>query len=452
MLETQTKHNSQQPSESTSQSDVPKRTRGFAVFKNRDFRLLWTGAVASNIGSWMGMVAQGWLIITLTDSPAWLGAVALANSLPFLVIPLFGGVVADRVNRISLLKATQTFSMLMTFTLAALTLSGLIEVWHLILVAFLNAIAQSFEQPTRNALLPDLVPEDQLMQAVSLNSSAFQGAALVGPAIGGVLIEVVGIGACMLIDGVTYLFVLWALFVMRAPQTTPSRKQAVIKDMTEGLSFIKASPVLLTCLLLTCVFSIFGRSYSTLLPAFAHLVLHTDSRALGLMYAMPGFGTLAAGFALAGWGDIRHKGTMLAATALLGGVSIVAFALSSSLVLLLPILIVAGVSTNVFSATVSTILQLGAPGRMRGRVMSYYSITWRGLTPLGGSFVAFLAQVLGTRTALATGGVVVAVSAVALYLLMPYIRQADGEINSQTPPSGAAAPEIAHASTVVSTP
>src|SRR5215211_3773656 len=114
MQETQTKHTTQQPIETTSQSDVPKRTRGFAVFKNRDFRLLWTGAVASSIGSWMGMVAQGWLIITLTDSPAWLGAVALANSLPFLVGPLFGGVSADRVNRISLLKVTQMFSMLMT--------------------------------------------------------------------------------------------------------------------------------------------------------------------------------------------------------------------------------------------------------------------------------------------------------------------------------------------------
>src|SRR5712672_3407560 len=130
MQETQTKHDTKQLDQSNSPSDVSRRTRGFAVFKNRDFRLLWTGAVASNIGSWMGMVAQGWLIITLTDSPAWLGAVALANSLPFLVVPLFGGVIADRVNRISLLKVTQTFSMLMTFTLAGLTLSGMIEVWH----------------------------------------------------------------------------------------------------------------------------------------------------------------------------------------------------------------------------------------------------------------------------------------------------------------------------------
>jgi MFS family permease len=148
---------------------------------------------------------------------------------------------------------------------------------------------------------------------------------------------------------------------------------------------------------------------------------------------MPGLGTLAAGFALAGWGDIRHKGTMLAATAVLGGVSIVAFALSSSLVLLLPILVVAGVSTNVFSATVSTILQLGAPGRMRGRVMSYYSITWRGLTPLGGSIVAFMAQVLGTRTALMGGGIVVAASALGMYLLLPYIRQADGHDEAPVP-------------------
>jgi MFS family permease len=315
--------------------------------------------------------------------------------------------------------------MLLTFLIAGLTLGGVIEVWHIMVVAFLNSTASSFEQPTRNALLPDLVPEDQLMQAVSLNSSAFQGAALVGPAIAGVLIEVIGIGTVMLINSFGFVFVLWALFVMREPEPAPRKQQPVVQDMVEGLSFVKASPVLLTCLLLTCVFSIFARSYSTLLPAFAHLVLHTDSRALGLMYAMPGLGTLAAGFALAGWGDIRHKGTMLAATAVLGGVCVLALSLSSTLVLLLPILIVAGVSTNMFSATVSTILQLGAPGRMRGRVMSYYSITWRGLTPLGGSIVAFMAEALGTRTALATGGIVVAVAAIALYVAMPYIRRAD---------------------------
>src|SRR4051812_43335857 len=218
MQETRTKHDSAQPPQTTSLSDASKRSSGFAVFKNRDFRLLWTGAVASNIDSWMGMVAQGWLIITLTGSPAWLGAVALANSLPFLVVPLFGGVIADRVNRVALLKVTQTFSMSMTFLLAGLTFAGVIEVWMLIVVSFLNAMGQSFEQPTRNALLPDLVQEDQLMQAVSLNSSAFQGAALVGPAIGGVLIEVIGVGGCMLINGFSFLFVLWALFTMRVPE------------------------------------------------------------------------------------------------------------------------------------------------------------------------------------------------------------------------------------------
>src|SRR5215213_312495 len=133
MQETQTKQDAHNEPVSNAKHNVDKPSRGFAVFKNRDFRLLWTGAVASNIGSWMGMVAQGWLIITLTGSPGWLGAVALANSLPFLVVPLFGGVIADRVNRISLLKTTQTFSMLMTFMLAGLTLGGVIQVWHLIL-------------------------------------------------------------------------------------------------------------------------------------------------------------------------------------------------------------------------------------------------------------------------------------------------------------------------------
>ncbi|MGE0058903.1 MAG: MFS transporter [Dehalococcoidia bacterium] len=416
--------------EGNSGAREPARTRGLDVFRNRNFRLLWFGAVASNVGTWIQQVAQGWLVITLTNSPGWLGAVALATSLPFLVVPLFGGVIADRVDRVKLLQITQTTSMVLAFTLAALTIVGVVEVWQIIVLAFLNSTSNSFDQPTRNALLPDMVREEELMQAVSLQSTAFQGAALVGPAIAGVLVGVIGVGGCFLINGVSFLFVIFALTLMKVPQTKPAVLKPVVSDMLEGLSFLRRSSLLIAVLVLTSIFSIFGRSYSTLMPAIAKIELDLNSEALGLMYAMPGLGTLVGGFALAASGDIRRKGTLLTVTAVFTGAVLLALSLSTSLIVLLVMLVGVGVTTTVFNATASTVLQINSPGNMRGRVMSFNTIAWRGFTPLGGALAGVLAQFFGTRFAIGSGGLVVLVAAIGLFVVLPYIRQADREADS----------------------
>jgi MFS family permease len=402
--------------------------RGLDVFRNRNFRLLWFGAVASNVGTWIQQVAQGWLVITLTNSPGWLGAVALATSLPFLVVPLFGGVIADRVDRIKLLKITQTTSMFLAFALAALTLAGVIQVWQIIVIAFLNSTSNSFDQPTRNALLPDMVRDDELMQAISLQSTAFQGAALIGPAIAGVLVGVIGTGGCFLLNGISFLFVILALYLMNVPQILPETVKPVLSDMLEGLRFLKSSSLLITVLALTSIFSIFGRSYSTLMPALAKIELNLDSEALGLMYAMPGLGTLIGGFALAAVGDIRRKGSLLAVTAAFTGAGLVVRGVSTNLLMLLAILVVVGVTTTIFNATSSTVLQINSPGTMRGRVMSFNTIAWRGFTPLGGAVSGFLAQIFGTRLAIGGGGVLVIVAAIALFVTLPFLRLADRQV------------------------
>jgi MFS family permease len=412
--------------------------RGLDVFRNRNFRLLWFGAVASNIGTWIQQVAQGWLVVTLTDSPGWLGAVALATSLPFLVVPLFGGVIADRVDRVKLLQITQTISMVLAFMLAALTLAGVVEVWHVILLALLNSISNSFDQPTRNALLPDIVKDDELLQAISLQSTAFQGAALIGPAIAGVLVGVIGTGGCFFINGVSFLFVIAALLMMRVPKSKPKVQRSVGIEMMEGLRFLRGSSMLIAVLALTAVFSTFGRSYSTLMPALAKLELHISSEGLGLMYAMPGLGTLIGGFLLAAYGDIKRKGTLIALTSVVTGATVLGLALIGSLVELLPILIVVGITTTVFNAVVTTVLQLNSPGAMRGRVMSYNTIAWRGLTPLGGALAGFVAEFAGTRFALGAGGLIVIVSTIAFYTLTPYLRRADVEVERTAQPAKSA--------------
>lgn len=375
----------------------------------------------------MQMVAQGWLVVNLTNSPGWLGAVSLSGSLPFLVLPLFGGVIADQIDRVRLLKFTQSISMLLAFVLAALTLADVITVWHVMVLAFLTGIAGSFDQPTRTALVPDLVRREDLMQAISLNSTAFQGAALIGPAIAGLLVGVIGVGGCFLINGFSYLAVIAALFMLRVPEQARATGKSIRNELMAGVRFIISTPLLLNLLLLTVAFSIFGRSYVTLLPAFAKLVLHEEAGQLGLMYAMPGLGTLIGGFALATYGNIQDKGRFLLIVALVYGAAMVLFSLSSQLWLILLILIIVGASNTSYSAMANTLLQSRAPGPMRGRVMSYNTIALIGLTPFGGAIVGGIAEVAGTRAALVTGGLAVAFSALLIYTLLPHLRAAKRE-------------------------
>lgn len=410
----------------------------FSALKHRDFALLWSGLLVSNTGTWMQTVAQGWLIITLTNSPGWLGAVSIARALPYLVVPPMGGVLADRIDRIALLKVTQTLSLILAGLLAVLTIAHVITVWELMLLAFLSAAANSVDQPTRNALLPDLVPEKDLMNAISLNSITFQGAALVGPAIAGVLVAVIGFGGVFLINAFSFLAVLWALFLMRAASQHQRQETSLRQELGAGVSFVVRTPLVLSLLFLTGVFSIFGRSYTTLMPAFAKGVLHLHSSGLGIMYSAPGLGTLIGGFILASAGDVRRKGTLLLGGAISVAGLLIGFALSPALLPALLLLAGIGAMTTVYSATSTTLLQINAPGPMRGRVMSYNTVALLGLAPLGGGISGFIAEVIGVRESLLLGAVIVAVVTVAFYWLTPHIRAQNRAAEAPMPASPAA--------------
>lgn len=376
----------------------------------------------------MQTVAQGWLVVTLTNSPAWLGAVALARSLPYLVIPPMGGVLADRLDRIRLLKVTQTLALLLAALLATLTTLHVVTVWHVVLLAFLSAAANSVDQPTRNALLPDIVPPRDLMNAISLNSVTFQGAALVGPAIAGVLIHYIGFGGVFWLNAFSFLAVLLALFLMRSPSQHHRAKTTVGRELAEGMRFIRSTPLVLNLLILTGVFSIFGRSYTTLMPAFARDVLHTNERSLGFMYSAPGLGTLVGGFLLAASGDIRNKSALLFGGIVATSGLVAAFALAPEIFSALVLLALIGGVTTVYSATTTTLLQLNAPGPMRGRVMSYNTVALLGLTPFGGSISGFAAEFLGVRESLLVGAVIVGAAGVLIFFLSSALRAQQGEV------------------------
>jgi MFS family permease len=317
--------------------------------------------------------------------------------------------------------------------LAGLTIAHVITVWEVLVLSFLSAAANSVDQPTRNALIPDLVPEQDLMNAISLNSVTFQGAALVGPAIAGVLVAVIGFGGVFLINAFSFLAVVWALYLMRAVSQHERKETSLRQELGAGISFVARTPLILSLLLMTGLFSIFGRSYTTLMPAFAKDVLHLHASGLGLLYSAPGLGTIVGGFILAASGDIRRKGTLLLAGALIVSGLLVAFALTPQLLPALLLLAGVGAMTTVYSATNTTLLQINAPGPMRGRVMSYNTVALLGLAPLGGGISGFIAEVVGVRESLLLGAVIVAVVTVAFYWMTPHIR-------AQNRPAGGSAP------------
>ena len=260
----------------------------YAAFGSAPFRALWIGMVVSNIGSQMQIVGQGWLVRDLSAAPVALGLVSLAAALPMIVVTPIGGAIADRFPRRRLLACTQTGMLLQALVLAALTLSGQVQLWHIILLSAANAILLATDNPTRQALLPDLVTPAQLPSAVSLNSAVWSGAALVGPALGGVLLAPLTPGGLFLVNAASYLAVLYALVALKGVPDQPSaRPDPVLAGVANGLRYARQDGLTRSVLLLLLVGSLFGRSYQTLMPIFARDVLGVGPTGYGLLLAAP---------------------------------------------------------------------------------------------------------------------------------------------------------------------
>jgi MFS family permease len=256
------------------------------------------------------MVAQGWLVYDLTDSPLYLGLVGVARAFAMICLPPFGGVLADRVARLRLLKTTRWISLGFALALATLVATGLIEIWQIFLLSFLSGCVEAFDQPARTALLPNLVRREDLSRAIALNSSTWQGSALFGPTLAGIMIATVGLEATFFANAVGYLAVLAALYLMRGvPERSGEREpKGITQDFAVGLRYVTGSRFVLILLALALVTSVFGRSYQQLLPVFARDVLDSGSTGLGLMMSAPGAGTMAGAVLLQVLGDFRYKG------------------------------------------------------------------------------------------------------------------------------------------------
>ena len=369
----------------------------FAALQHRNFTLLWSGLIVSNVGTWMQNVAQGWLVLQLTNSPVWLGWLGLSFALPMIVLPLVGGVVADHVDRIKLLYVTQSGQLLIALALAILAWTGQINIWYILVTSFLNSALLAFDNPSRQALIPDLVPHEHLMNALSLNSASYNGAALFGPALAGVLLAPLGAGWLFFINAVSYLAVIIALTGVKNVKrhSGVTERARLGPAMLSGLSYAWQVRFILALLGLSALAAVFGRSYQNLLPVFARDIWKGGEVGYGILLSAAGGGALIGAFWLASFRHLKRQGAVMIVSGLIFSLCLVLFAISPSLVLGAILLFIGGVASTVYATMIATFIQVAVPNQMRGRLMSLYAITFIGLPSLGALGSGYLAQLLG---------------------------------------------------------
>jgi MFS family permease len=396
---------------------TPANAPRFAALQYRNFSLLWAGLIVSNTGTWMQNVAQGWLVLQLTNSPLWLGLLGLSFAIPMVVLPLVGGAVVDRIDRIKLLYFTQTGAMVTALLLAILTWTGTVHISYILIASFIGSSLLAFDNPARQALIPDLVPQRVLMNAISLNSATYTGAALVGPAIAGALLAPLGAGTLFFLNAVSYLAVLVALAFMRDVQArssgNSSQHASLSKSMLAGLSYAWKNHLIAALLGFSALAALFGRSYQTLLPIFARDIWNGGPAGYGILLSASGGGALVGAFGLASIRNIKRQGTILIASGLIFSLTVILFALSPTFWPGVVLLFLGGIAFTVFGTIIATFIQIAVPNELRGRVMSLYSITLIGFPAFGamvsGSVAELLGGISGAPRAVLIGGIVVAV-------------------------------------------
>jgi MFS family permease len=392
------------------------------AFRHRNYRLFFGGQIISLTGTWMQSVAEAWLVYRLTGSATLLGATSFATLIPVFVFATVGGTVADRVNRHHLLVVTQSLSMIGPLVLAALTLTGRVQVWHVFALATCLGIVNAFDIPGRQAFLVDMVGREDLTNAIALNSSMVNGARVVGPAVAGLLVAAIGEGWCFLLNGLSYLAVIGGLLMMRVSKPPARQRRAALREAADGFRFVLNTAPVRALLMLLGIISCAGMPYSVLMPVFAEKVLHGGARGLGILMAAAGLGALGGALALVARSGVRGLGKWVAVSGAAFGVSLIAFSLSRqfwlSAVLLLPV----GASMIVQMAASNTLIQAMVPDALRGRVMALYSMMFMGMAPFGSLFAGWLAERITAPATVALGGVVCIGAAGVFSARLPSLR------------------------------
>jgi MFS family permease len=389
----------------------------------RNFQLFFSGQLISLIGTWMQTVAQSWLVYRMTGSSLLLGVVSFAGQIPVFPLAPIGGMVADRWNRRKVVIATQTASMILAFILAILTLTNRVTVWEIIVLAALLGVVNAFDIPARQSFLVELVGREDLMNAIALNSSMFNGARIIGPAIAGILVATIGEGWCFFANGASYIAVIAGLFLMRLPHKKIERElTTAFEHIAEGFRFVRDTAPIRALLLLLGVVSLVGMPYSVLMPVFAAKILHGDARTLGVLGSAAGIGALVGALTLAGRTKVQGLGRWVAVACGAFGASLILFSFSHIYILSILCLVPVGFSLMTQMSSTNTLIQSMVPDRLRGRTMAIYSMMFMGMAPLGALLAGVIANRIGAPWTVAIGGATAILAACAFGRYLPKIR------------------------------
>jgi MFS family permease len=381
------------------------------ALRHRNFRLFWFGQLVSLIGTWMQTIAQAWLVLLLTHGdPFWLGVVSAVQFLPVAILGLFGGIIADVLPKRRTLVATQTIQMFLAFALAALSYAQVVQVWQILLLAGVLGVVNAVDMPTRQAFVIEMVGREDVTNAVGLNSAIFNVARIVGPAVGGILIGVLGVTACFFLNGLSFLAVILGLMLIRLEDLLPIERLArpgsvsdVVENLSDGLRYVRDTPIVLLSIVVVGVVSTFGMNFNVLTPPYANSILEVGATGLGFLLAASGVGSVIAALAVASR-PRPHVAIIIVGALTLGALELVLAATASYAVALLA-MFGAGAGSIGMMVTANTSIQLAVPDALRGRVMSVYTTVFAGSTPFGGLLVGWVASRYGIPAGWALGGI-----------------------------------------------
>ncbi|MCX5679061.1 MAG: MFS transporter [Candidatus Omnitrophica bacterium] len=398
----------------------------FRAFGYRNFRLFFVGQGISMVGTWMQAVASGWLAYRLTNSPFMLGIVGFSSQAPIFLLGPLGGFFADTGNKRRILIVTQAISMVQAIVLAALTLSGKIEVWHIIVLGVVLGCVNSFDMPVRQSFIVDMVERKEILgNAIALNSLQFNVARLIGPSIAGILIAVWGEGVCFLINGLSFIAVILSLAAMRvALRESKPKNYKVIEGIREGFNYVSKSIPIRHILLLLSVVSVTGASYVVLMPIFARDIIGGGPETLGFLMSSAGIGALGATLYLASRRTVRGLGRMLVISASIFALSLAAFSFSKSLAVSMTVLVITGFGVMAHMAASNIILQTIADDDKRGRMMSFYTMAFIGTAPIGSLLSGIMASRIGASNTLVVCAILCLAASAVFANKLPVIRQA----------------------------
>jgi MFS family permease len=394
-----------------------RNAESFSALGFRDFRLFWFGQVISFSGTWMQATAQGWLVYSLTKSPYYLGLVAAAGSLPILLFSLIGGAVADRFRKRNLLLLTQALSIIPALLLGLLVSAGAVAVWHVVVMALFLGTVNAFDIPTRQSFLLEMVERGNLLNAIALNSAAFNGARIIGPVLAGMAIMHIGLAACFYLNALSFLAVIAALARMRTRGERKISGRGLLGEISEGMRYILGEPAVIRPMMLVAAFSLFAMPFIALLPVFAEEILGVGARGYGFLLASSGAGAFAAAVIIALMGDVKRKQRVMGIASVAFPVFLLVFAHSESFYLSMAVLTMAGLSLMCVLSMANSSVQLKAPDGLRGRVMSVYTVMFLGMIPIGNYIMGSVADIIGTVTAVKAASVI----CLAVSIVIPVI-------------------------------